>query len=383
MIRRILLVVALGSLLACGGKERAGGTTVETTNGIAGVVEQDGEPQKGVRVLVVAEAYLPKAGEFESAYLTYTDREGRFSFPLPPQGRYRIIARDTLSGQTALIETMVENSGSNDISMQLQPSGTLQFPLQGLTMKVGDNVALPGSDVVQSLTEVDLQNGKMTLTGIPAGKYGGLFWTSTSEENPPFALVAEPIALQADENRELSQSVVDPHEIDVTLSGVLFDSLSEGIYFPTMLGNPSSLVLEAKVRPSVGLLGGEVVSLGNHVGFRIDANDSMVAVYAYSSFAGPTEWMVLSGDIRRTNPEDWVQVALVDDPTNGRWELWLNGVLQPTTPLDSLKPISWDKGGTETWIGRNSRNATGFKFQGEIEWVRIQAIPAAEWVSPE
>lgn len=383
MIRRILLVVALGSLLACGGKERAGGTTVETTNGIAGVVEQDGNPQKGVRVLVVAEAYLPKAGEFESAYLTYTDRQGRFSFPLPPKGRYRIIARDTLSGQTALTEAMVENSGSNEISIQLQPSGTLQFPLQGLTMKVGDYVALPGSDVVQSLTDVDLQKGKMTLTGIPAGKYGGLFWTSTSENNPPFALVAESIALKADEKRELPQSILDRQSIEVQLSGILFDSLSEGIYFPTMLGNPSALVVEAKIRPVIGLLGGEVVSLGDHVGFRIDANDSMVAVYAYSSFTGPTEWMVLSGGIRRTNPEEWVQVALVDDPTNGRWELWLNGVLQPTTPLDSLKPISWDKGDTETWIGRNSRNATGYKFRGEIEWVRIQAIPSTEWDSPE
>lgn len=383
MILRILPALVLWSLVSCGNKDRAGGTTVETTNGIAGVVEADGKPQAGIRVLVIADSYVPGAGKQETSYIAFTDEEGRFLFPRPPQGRYRIIARDTLSGTAALLETVVHDSIPEEVSLQLEPAGKVRFSLQNLAFHSGDWVALPGSDVAREITEVDLLAGEMILQGVPAGTYGGLYWSSSLEANPPYELVAEPIVMESDAVVQMQESDMIPQSIEIQLADVVFDSASEGVYFPTMLGKPSAVVLEARVRPIVGLLGGEVVSMGNHVGFRMDANDSMVSIYAYSSFEGPSEWMVLSGFVLRTDAAEWINIALLDDPANGRWELWLNGELHTSSPADSLKAISWDKGGTETWIGRHSRFPTQNHFWGEIDWVRVQAIPAADWVYQE
>lgn len=377
---RMLFALGIAMLFGCSGKEHAGGTTVETTNGIAGVVQVDGKPAPGIRIVVISDSYIPSQGAAQGRFVTKSDESGHFEFPLPPQGNYRIIARDSLTENTAMKETLVRDSLSYEVSLELKASGKIRLPLQNVALKVGDWLSLQGSDLARQVTVKDLQDSVFVLSGVPAGTYQGIYWTSSASAH---FIVDQSIQVVTNEEEMIADSVLVPEILEVDLSGILMDSSAEGIHYPTLFGKPAAVVLEAKIHPQSGLVGGEVVSLGNNVGFRVDANDTMVSVYAYSSYNGPFAFTVLSGYYRRPDDTSAVHIAMLDDPANKRLELWFNGEFHSAVEPDSVHEIAYIKAGTETWIGRHAVDSTGNHFVGVIDWVRVQAIPASEWVYRE
>jgi hypothetical protein len=153
-----------------------------------------------------------------------------------------------------------------------------------------------------------------------------------------------------------------------------FTSLDDRIADATNWTLPEAVSMVAMVKPNSGMMGGEIVSMGNHVGMRMDHLDSMIAVYAYSSYEGVSNWHVLAGwlpiDSLNTR-EGWVLVHLLVDPAQGVFSLYFNGELASQyTSEDPLYPITYDKTGSFWTIGSHSLSNSGL-FEGLIDEVLV------------
>lgn len=369
----------LWMILGCGWQDpQAGGTTVETTNGIAGVVHYENKPVANARVLLMDQNHVPTGDPLldPEIQVAITDTKGHYQFDRLPLKTWRLLVRDTANIYAAITE--IQDSISYD-TIQLLTPGTLQISTQHLQLQRGDLIALQGSDLFMIIDSSMLTSAFVQLTQIPSGTYAGLIWMPRQDSAvvPQILLTSPDSTLQLDTAQVLimDSTQIAISSLSMSLDSLFLDSASSAIHYPTLFGKPPALILSAQIRPLPGLSGGEVINIGDHVGFRVDTWENRLNIYAYSSYEGASNWHTLSSYIPITTPDTpWVQVDFVVAPHAGRLELWINHSLDFQASADSLYALSWDKAGTETYIGRHALSL-GNPFIGWIDSVKIRAYP--------
>lgn len=288
---KTLLMLGLVALLliACGSRDVAGGTTVETTNGITvGITPPD--------TLV-----SPPQGPFALRIAEYPSAERLCITGLGDTLSYAYLGSD--------VYVRVEALQNSAWSLRIFPDLTGQCPL-------------PSGAAVFSATDgyvaiTDLQGNHIDSTG---------------------------------GYRQL---------------GILADSAQ-------------AFTLSAEVRLDSGLAGGEVLTIGNIVGFRMDNLGDKVAVYGYTSRPGVSQWHVLSGD-QTWDGKSWLRVDLVVDAKNNRFELYFNGKLSAAS-TETIDTIAYDKGNMAMVLGRHAIENL-YPFAGQVGYASISTVARSpEWI---
>jgi len=160
--------------------------------------------------------------------------------------------------------------------------------------------------------------------------------------------------------------------------GEPFDGATQSLLLGTVTGEPQAYTLSAEVLLAPGLMGGEVLTVGNVAGFRMDNLESRAAVYGYASGAGPSTWNVISG-ATPIGDSTWIRVDLVVDVAAGRYELYFDGKLfYASTEYPAL--LSYDKVGKDIVLGSHA-TGTGNFFQGRLGTVSVATVArSAGWL---
>jgi len=168
-----------------------------------------------------------------------------------------------------------------------------------------------------------------------------------------------------------------------SLAEYQFSDSADGlmIQVPDLLGRPSALTICSWILPDTGT-DMEITSLGNNMGLRTAVTDSTISIYAYYSYGDVYSWHVL-GTQQAYTLGDWIHLALVIDPLNQQYILYMNGtMILSGAPLDL---ITYNKNGETLTIGRHAlRDNYIYRGRiGEVTWwnapltlVQIQAESA-------
>lgn len=493
-----VLFLFLQGLLACGNANNAGGKTVETTNGIAGIVHYQGVPAARVQVFLLPANYVPSQDPLldSGVIISLTDDQGRYSFEDLAPGAYNVLARKPQQNLAGIQQNLVvaEETGILNLDFtDLERTGSLVLSLRRLPVSTGDLFFLPGTDVFARVQISDLQSGVLVLDGLPPSTYGNLVLLAVQDSletsldlgsagsietgslvelDPlsywPYSLRVElrtaefqldnqlpqfPLRIALDESRLNMDSVAsennargrwpvfcvidgqnrilpyhiarwntqekqgelwilldtlrvstvdtitvvwnrpaicgstdsaavfsraDQYGLVAHLQDIVFDG-STSIPHEGMLGQPQALTLTAEVVPDSGWLGGEVVSVGDHFGFRVDGLPEQLGFYAYYSLAGPSNWAIISGHQRGVYPIATI-VSLVVDPGGARFELYINGRLHHAYDTTQVFPLTWDKLGTNVVIGKHPTRNEGF-FRGRMGTIILSpSALSASWI---
>lgn len=469
---------------ACGSNEQAGGTTVETTNGLAGVIEGM-DAQTRVEVLLIDMDVLPGRDSAAVVQRFTVSADGGFRFAGVAAGRYRVLARAGGTGLAALSEALAP--GLDSVRLALVPTGSALLSLQGAPLRAGSVVALPGTDVYAVVDSAALAQGVLRVPGLPAGSYerwalvGGeanaaaldlpasamtvvsgaavslsleqmwpweravllntgaaglanavtglavrlpLAWDSLTQallgdsvrlcvsnsagtllpyalgawdttggereiwvnggamaraDSTQWTLLADPThACPAPD----SATVFSAQEgyVAVWQGGrAPFDGATDARSLGDVAGEPQAYTLSAEVMLDSALKGGEVLSIGNAVGFRMDHLDSVAALYGYASYAGASNWKVISG-YTPLGDSTWIRVDLVVDAGAQRFEVYFDGALHYAS-TEVPATLTYDKIGKAIVIGRHASGSGGL-FQGRMGMVSVATVArSADWIS--
>jgi hypothetical protein len=156
-------------LLRCSGTNVAGGGTIETTNGIVGLVRNsDDTPAANSIVKLFPDDYDPVAGDALGVdFIDTADAKGTYRFSRIASGSYTVLARD----QEALTSFLKRDITVDDDSITTVPAGTLNitgsivadFSSSGVA--AGVYVYIPGTDISSSIGS----DGSALLADVPPG----------------------------------------------------------------------------------------------------------------------------------------------------------------------------------------------------------------------
>lgn len=173
-------------------------------------------------------------------------------------------------------------------------------------------------------------------------------------------------------------SAADGYVAITDLQGNHIDSTGGYRQLGILADSAQAFTLSAEVRLDSGLAGGEVLTIGNVVGFRMDNLGDKVAVYGYISRPGVSQWHVISGD-QTWDGSSWLRVDLVVDAQNNRFELYFNGKLNAAS-TETIDTIAYDKGNMAMVLGRHAIENL-YPFAGQVGYASISTVARSpEWI---
>jgi hypothetical protein len=153
----------------------AGGSGMETTNGIAGTIRAGGgsEPAAGMTVTLYAREFDPSTGKGDSLPRAITDAAGNFAFPEAAPGLYSVLARS--GGEALLTQDVPAVDGKRTVlaPKSLARNGAIRLPLNGIG---GGLIYLPGTDRFLALPYGETHPEAVVLDSVPAGVYARLMY---------------------------------------------------------------------------------------------------------------------------------------------------------------------------------------------------------------
>ncbi len=187
-MKRILYALILLSaaapifFLRCSVSTVDGGGTIETTNGVAGVIRNsDTTPASNTVVKLFPDDYDPVADtSLDGSFTDTTDTGGTYRFSRVAAGRYVVLARN-LTLATSFIARDV--TVSND-SLTRVPAGTLYRPgliaadFSSGSPAAGGYVYIPGTDISSPIGS----DGSALLTDVPPGTISTVILASGANE---------------------------------------------------------------------------------------------------------------------------------------------------------------------------------------------------------
>ena len=159
--------------------------------------------------------------------------------------------------------------------------------------------------------------------------------------------------------------------------GERFDGASQHFSLGDVPGWPASYTLSAEFVLDSGVVAGEVITVGNGVGFRVDHLGDRLGLYSYASYAGTTNWTVLGAQLPLSEPT-WVRIDMVVDSAKNTLALYHDGELWTETLL--MGALTYDKLGQTIHVGVHATGDEGF-FRGYLGWVSVAATArSADWI---
>lgn len=151
-----------------------------------------------------------------------------------------------------------------------------------------------------------------------------------------------------------------PHALDFNSDD------QDSVSLDGMLGNPSVATLAAWVDSDVSTTvsgGSNVVVLGDNLVMRINSSDGLLkGVYRYAS-----SWHELKAGSGALIGTGWHHIAFVCDPSNGRQDIYVDGLL--VGAANQTDPIAYVAGASATALGRNP--TAEFFYDGRMHDVLV------------
>lgn len=195
------------ALSACFRSERvAGGTETETT--LSGrIVDSLGNPAAGAGVWLFARNHNPIAAGRPAPVRVTADGAGKYAFREVSAGTYNIRARDSLTGQTVLlqdVEAGIEGRGPANAGVAdgvLRTPGRIIIPWDRLPVREGW-VYIPGTDIAAAFAGREGGVDGLLLRDVPAGSYTTLE-AADAARAAAGNLLQEPLVVRSGETRVL------------------------------------------------------------------------------------------------------------------------------------------------------------------------------------
>lgn len=236
---RAPILGVLASLCAWDCGDRLAGGTIEIGNSgkVTGrVLTLDGTAAADARVRLIPESYDPVASDsLPSIWSVRTDAAGNYSIDGVVQGGYNIEVRDSTGEKRAIIQSVEENAGGNaelpQPVVKLSEPGRLSVPLEN-GMAEG-YFYLPGTSVYASADSAAQVTGRLTLSGVPVGRYRELIHVvpGISARN----LLGRPVAAAAGAELDLGPYYGWKNLLRVTLSESIQRSIPKAGRFPLLI----------------------------------------------------------------------------------------------------------------------------------------------------
>ncbi|MCP4379361.1 MAG: LamG domain-containing protein, partial [bacterium] len=152
---------------------------------------------------------------------------------------------------------------------------------------------------------------------------------------------------------------------DATRGDVLsFDGTGDDVEINGLMGSPTNATLAAWVNVDTGATQGEVISIGNYVGLRVDEAGKGVQAFFWEG-----------GNWKETQSNEfiastgWHHVAYTLDDTANIQTLYIDGIAVGTTSY--TESIAYSGLGTNTFIGGHANGSINYFFDGKIDDARI------------
>jgi hypothetical protein len=175
-----LVTAATVVCLQCSGTDVAGGGTIETTNGIVGLVyEGDSTPAANAIVKLFPDDYDPMSGEeLNLDFIDTTDASGTYRFSRIPLGSYTVLVRNRMTVTSYLKRGIAVNLDSV-ITIPvgtLNRSGSITAEFSANEAAAGGYVYIPGTDIASQVAG----NGVVVLSDVPSGKVPAVMLVNSS-----------------------------------------------------------------------------------------------------------------------------------------------------------------------------------------------------------
>jgi len=155
-------------LLGCGENRVTG---IETTNGFAGVIQDDKMPIEGAIVSLYPSDLNPIT-ESKSILRDTTNAQGEYSFLDLESGSYNIGVSDTSRG-VVLLSNLSISQDQDTLSLvpvaKLQQPASFDISLLNQNIKLGDIVYIPGTEYQQIITQDHIDAKSISLPKTPPG----------------------------------------------------------------------------------------------------------------------------------------------------------------------------------------------------------------------
>lgn len=170
-------------VLSCGpeGRPLAGGTGIETTNGVTGAVFKEGSPVQGARVALYPENFDPYRDTLPDTLRDNTDSHGRYEIRGIPIGRYNLFAEGGPGGiSTMILGVPVVGKGATRLpEKRLLAPGAIRIPRGGGVAEGAGYVYIPGSPWIVSTHDEESGLDYVLLEGVAAADYPRLRFVDT------------------------------------------------------------------------------------------------------------------------------------------------------------------------------------------------------------
>ena len=200
-----LLIFLLFAMLSlhCAGSDVSGGGTIETTNGIVGVIRNsDNSPSASAVVKLFLNDFDPLSNEpSDETFTDTTDDDGIYRFNNLQSGNYTVIARNqkTKSGYLTKDIAVNQDSVTSVPAGILQPPGSISFDFSLSNIPDDSYVYIPGTDI-GSLINTD---GSVVLADVPAGDFSTIILSS--DENDRQNILRNEITVSPEETTNIEQ----------------------------------------------------------------------------------------------------------------------------------------------------------------------------------
>ena len=159
-------------------------------------------------------------------------------------------------------------------------------------------------------------------------------------------------------------------------NGVAGDS----IMVPGLMGTPPVVTLSCWVKPTyappvtIGLAGGDAISIGDAVAIRVDSLYAMAGFY-YTGSGWNFDTSLAAPGLFGAG---WTYLTFVCDPGSSNIENFINGDLSGT---QSYSPSIVYALGSSTYIGHHGNGQAAYNFGGLIDEARIEnVVRSLDWI---
>lgn len=149
-------------------------------------------------------------------------------------------------------------------------------------------------------------------------------------------------------------------------SALKLNGLNDHIFVTGLMGAPKNITVAAWVNLSTpDLRGADVISLGDHVGLRLDSSSGFGVSGFYYDGQG---WLRTAGATPFAGT-GWHHFAYVIDTSNKTQKVFVDGIERAVT--NHATPISYNGLGQNTYVGRHGNGSSNYDLNGMIDDVRI------------
>lgn len=181
-------------LAGCFRSERLSGGTVETTKGIVVVSVADGGSAARVKLGMYPEGFNPLSGNPPGPYPIIRS-VGHLTVSDVPAGTYNILVSDEDKGVSAIIRDVViaKTSTPDTVEASLRKPGSLEFRLSMSGIPSVGYLTIPGTPFLARIEDRELQQDKVTVGSLPAGRYDAIRFHPDSATGSSYTFVMDAV----------------------------------------------------------------------------------------------------------------------------------------------------------------------------------------------